>query len=121
MKIERVKGKFTAKVDLRDEWHWNTKQLFVWITADWQSKNERHSVSIWDRILLTRESSKFSLTQSDMKYVLWNTGKGLKGSDITLTVHWDVHPWAGIIHRSKSTLKTGSLSFALPPDYTSVH
>lgn len=121
MQIEKAQLKLSFKVDLRDEWHWNSKQLFVWLTADFDNGKVKSSISLWDRIVLTQEASKFKVTAADTKYAFWDNNGALKNTVVRFTLHWDVHPWVGIIHRFAISEDADAFTLKLPKKYTSVH
>ncbi|KAG9039806.1 hypothetical protein FRB95_007233 [Tulasnella sp. JGI-2019a] len=87
---------FNVTADLSPLFHWNTKQLFVYITADYEHTQKGASVSdnfgsdqklwagdrgvlgrqvdnrvvIWDKIVRDRKSAKLDLTKMKPKYPL---------------------------------------------------
>jgi hypothetical protein len=54
---QRKKGeyaivKFSLQADLASLFTWNTKQVFVYVTAEWPSgQNDTNEAVIWDRII----------------------------------------------------------------------
>jgi len=105
---------FDLDADLTSLFHWNTKQLFVFVTAEYETKaNPLNQVVLWDRIITTKENSKFNLTAEGGEYLLADQGVGLRSNDITLTFNWNVIPISGLLTQESA----GSMKFTLPAEY----
>ncbi|KAL5460374.1 hypothetical protein EMCRGX_G033820 [Ephydatia muelleri] len=75
---------------------WNTKQLFVYVLAEYSTdKNPVNQVVLWDKIILRGDSAYLDLSGVKTKYRFFDDGKGLKGNSIKLQVLWNVIPLAG--------------------------
>ena len=67
-----------ARADLTPLFHWNTKQLFLYLQAEYvDAKGVKNEVVIWDRIIHSKERANLSLTGRN-KYVFRNLGKTFK-------------------------------------------
>ncbi|THD19132.1 Signal peptidase complex subunit [Fasciola hepatica] len=97
--------------------NWNVKQLFVYLTAEYETtNNEVNQVVLWDRII--KRGSKASLVYRNMnsKYYFWDDGYGLRGNkNVTLRMHWNSIPNVGLLSFKPSQ---GSFVFAFPDQYT---
>tara|TARA_B110000090_G_C13127508_1_gene348758 strand:- start:125 stop:499 length:375 start_codon:yes stop_codon:yes gene_type:complete len=50
--VDRALLSFDIHADLRPAFHWNLKQLFVYVVAEYESKkNPLNQVVIWDKII----------------------------------------------------------------------
>ncbi|NXH18148.1 SPCS3 peptidase, partial [Bucco capensis] len=93
---------------------WNVKQLFLFLTAEYSTKNNAlNQVVLWDKIMLRGDNPRLFLKDMKTKYYFFDDGNGLKGNkNITLTLSWNVVPNAGIL-----PLVTGSGHVSVPfPD-----
>ena len=62
LKQDQAKLELSIAVDLTDEFHWNTNQLFVYVTASYVGKrNVRNDVQLWDDIITSTEVKSFCL------------------------------------------------------------
>ena len=104
-KFERAELQFSVDVDLRDEFHWNTKQLFVWLTADYKGKknNVMHRASLWDMLVTAKSQALFEFETKLPEYKLIDPDLDLRDNKVNFTLHWDIHPWIGLITRKESS------------------
>ena len=66
---------FKISADLSSLFSWNTKQLFVWLDASYETpRNVENHVSLWDRIITSREEAVLSLPYVRNKYKLVDQG-----------------------------------------------
>ncbi|XP_038659834.1 signal peptidase complex subunit 3 [Scyliorhinus canicula] len=107
---------FDLSADLKPIFDWNVKQLFLYLSAEYKTKNNAlNQVVLWDKIVLRGDKTKLDLKDVKSKYFFFDDGNGLKGNEnITLTLSWNVVPNAGIL-----PLVTGSghSSAAFPDSY----
>ena len=53
---------FDLEADLTELFHWNNKQLFVYILAEYETtQNDINQVVVWDRIIKRGEKMKLNL------------------------------------------------------------
>ncbi|XP_055319767.1 signal peptidase complex subunit 3 [Sitodiplosis mosellana] len=109
---------FDLKADLTSLFNWNVKELFLYLTAEYKTKdNELNQVVLWDKILLRGENAQLDYQNLNTKYYFWDDGNGLKGhKNVTLTLSWNIVPNAGLL---PSIVGTGSHSFKFPDTYQS--
>ena len=106
---------FKISADLSSLFSWNTKQLFVWIDAEYQTpRNIENHVSVWDRIIVSKEEAVLSLPYVRNKYKLVDQGHYLRNRKFNLTFHWNVMPTTGALTHGSKTF-TG---FRLPADFS---
>ncbi|MFS8018797.1 putative signal peptidase I [Helianthus anomalus] len=100
--------------DLQSLFTWNTKQVFVFLAAEYSTpKNTLNQVSLWDRIIPTKEEAKFSVKPKN-KYKFIDQGSNLRGRDFNMTLHWHVMPKTGKMFADKLVLP----GFRLPESYS---
>nr|XP_043632815.1 signal peptidase complex subunit 3A-like [Erigeron canadensis] len=99
--------------DLRSLFTWNTKQVFVFLAAEYSTpKNHLNQVSLWDGIIPAKEDAQFSIKTKN-KYRFIDQGSNLRGRDFNLTLHWHVMPKTGKMFADKLVLP----GFRLPESY----
>ncbi|KAF3825595.1 hypothetical protein GH733_005577 [Mirounga leonina] len=84
---------------LENIFDWNVKQLFLYLSAEYSTKNNAlNQVVLWDKIVLRGDNPKLLLKDMKTKYFFFDDGNGLKGNrNVTLTLSWNVVPNAGIL------------------------
>ncbi|KAK5993414.1 Signal peptidase complex subunit 3 [Cladobotryum mycophilum] len=118
--------RFSLEADLSSLFTWNTKQVFVYVTADWTGPNNaNNSAVIWDTIItnpsadhlqnigpvamkkLKRSSEGktidpsrglLKLKNQKPKYQITHpSGKIAETTDVTLKLHYNIQPWVGLL------------------------
>uniref|UniRef100_A0A915IDQ6 Signal peptidase complex subunit 3 n=1 Tax=Romanomermis culicivorax TaxID=13658 RepID=A0A915IDQ6_ROMCU len=70
---------FDLQVDLSPLFDWNTKQLFLFLTAEYATKeNALNQVVLWDKIVLRTDNPVIDLKSNNLKYYFWDDGNGLR-------------------------------------------
>ncbi|XP_042483701.1 signal peptidase complex subunit 3A-like [Macadamia integrifolia] len=101
-------------MDLRSTFTWNTKQVFVFVAAEYETpKNSLNQISLWDHIIPNKDQAKFE-TQIACKYPFIDQGSNLRGKKIKLVLHWYVMPKTG---RTIADMMVMS-DISLPQTYT---
>lgn len=90
--------------DLRSAFSWNTKQLFVYVQAEYVTpENKVNQVVLWDRIVQRQKDAHLKIRSLRLKYPFIDRGTNLRGLQYNITVSWDVMPKVGRLSiRSKS-------------------
>ncbi|KAJ5078124.1 microsomal signal peptidase 23 kd subunit spc22/23 [Anaeramoeba ignava] len=102
---------FDLHADFTSTFNWNVKQIFVFVTAEYQPEGRGKSeVVIWDHIIRSKEEAVLDLVDQKNKYVLVDYENDLRGQIINLTVNWDVMPLNGFLRLKKH----GKTQFTLP-------
>mmetsp|Transcript_47075 Transcript_47075/g.75361 ORF Transcript_47075/g.75361 Transcript_47075/m.75361 type:complete len:194 (-) Transcript_47075:516-1097(-) len=105
---------FDIDADLTSVFSWNTKQLFVSLAVEYETKiNAMNQVSVWDRVVERREDAVLVLPYVRNKYKLVDQGSNLQGLAVNLTLEWNVMPITGSVSVGRRTI-TG---FRLPQEY----
>lgn len=105
---------FDIDADLSSVFNWNTKQLFVYVVAEYEtSSNVVNQVVIWDKIVKKKKQAKLRERNQRTDYFLADQYDELRNTDIKLKLMWDIMPVSGrlFIHE-----KPGS-HFQMPTVY----
>ena len=92
--------------DLRSVFNWNVKQLFVYITAEYETEaNVLNQVVVWDQIIADPSHAWIRSSSVANKYSLTDQGYGLRSNNVTLVMNWNTVPSTGLLtlhhaHRS---------------------
>ncbi|CAK9805423.1 Signal peptidase complex subunit 3 [Anthophora quadrimaculata] len=110
---------FDLQTDLTPLFNWNVKQLFLYLTAEYQTENNKfNQIVLWDKIVLRGDNAVLDFKNMNTKYYFWDDGNGLRGNkNVTLTLSWNIIPNAGLL---PSVNALGSHTFAFPSEYTSL-
>ncbi|KAF6263833.1 hypothetical protein COO60DRAFT_1267336 [Scenedesmus sp. NREL 46B-D3] len=101
--------------DLRSAFSWNTKQLFVFVQADYVTPENRvNQVVLWDKIIERKEDAHLRVRSLRQKYAFIDQGRNLRGLPLNLTVAWNVMPKVGRLFTRSKTFAAG----ILPEEYT---
>ncbi|EQC39591.1 hypothetical protein SDRG_03025 [Saprolegnia diclina VS20] len=113
-RTEKAVLSFDLDADLRSVFNWNTKQLFVYIVAEYASaSNAKNEVVIWDAIVPTKDDAMLRRTDEGVKYFLADQHDELRGADVTLKLKWDVMPVCGRLFQYGA----GATAFSMPTKY----
>lgn len=102
--------------DLRSEFTWNTKQLFVYAALEYQTeKNPTNSVVMWNTIIQQRENAYIYLAnlRSVYPFAVTDQEAALRGKPFSVRLSWQVMPKVGALY-SRSKTFTG---FSFPEQY----
>lgn len=103
---ENSKIQFDLDADLRPLFNWNTKQIFVYLTAEYDGKSEGSSnkVTYWDKIITSSEDAVLHLKNQRAKYSVWDVERSFRGRNATLRLEWNIQPWVGpLLYGSTTT------------------
>jgi signal peptidase complex subunit 3 len=101
--------------DLRSAFSWNTKQLFVFVQADYVTpENGINQVVLWDKIVERKQDANLRIRSLRQKYAFIDQGRNLRGLPLNLTVAWNVMPKVGRLFTRSKTFAVGTL----PDEYT---
>jgi signal peptidase complex subunit 3 len=77
--VDRALLSFDINADLTPAFHWNIKQLFVFVVAEYESTlNPLNQVIIWDKIVKSKEEAHLKLNNEFVKYALIDQGAELR-------------------------------------------
>lgn len=108
---------FDLDADFSQAFDWNTKQLFLYVTAEYKSKaNVLNQVVLWDQIMLREDEHRIRLRNQHTEYYFWDDGNGLLANDnVTLSLSMNVIPNAGFLPVFR--LPQSTHKFAFPGAY----
>ncbi|CAK9194272.1 unnamed protein product [Sphagnum troendelagicum] len=110
---DEVKLILNITADLQSLFTWNTKQLFVFVAAEYATpKNVLNQVSLWD-IIVERKENATIWRRTRNKYSFVDQGNNLRGLDFNLTMYWNVMPLTGAMYTGKFVVP----GFKLPQQY----
>lgn len=91
--------KFDLDADFSKTFDWNTKEIFLYLTAHYETKqNKVNQIVLWDYIMLRDGLNKLRLRNQNNKYYFFDDGAGLSGNqNITLTLSMNIIPNVGIL------------------------
>lgn len=124
-KEEYAHIRFSLSADFSSLFTWNTKQIFVYVSATWPSSNTTNEAVIWDTIITSPSADhlqnigpaamkklvksakgkaidpsrgKIELKNQKPKYqITAPSGKLAETEDVVLKVHYNVQPWVGVL------------------------
>ncbi|ORY05128.1 signal peptidase 22 kDa subunit [Basidiobolus meristosporus CBS 931.73] len=108
--------KFDLEADLSSLFRWNTKQLFVYVVAEYESsKYGVNQIVLWDRIIQSADDAKFKLRGYKNKYAFMDINPRFEQGQIgNISVHWNVVPHVGFMLNYQSDKLT---PFDLTPGF----
>mmetsp|Transcript_53171 Transcript_53171/g.78922 ORF Transcript_53171/g.78922 Transcript_53171/m.78922 type:complete len:174 (+) Transcript_53171:146-667(+) len=115
--VDRALLSFDLHADLRPTFHWNIKQLFVYVVATYETKtNPSNQVVLWDKIVEAIHPEDMVIKEDNIfvKYALVDQGAELRGKEVQLKLMWDHMPLTGGLYMGEST---NTSTFTLPIDY----
>ena len=100
--VDRALLSFDIDADLRPAFHWNIKQLFVYVIASYATdSNPKNQVVLWDKIVEASDSDDKKIlneTNVFVKYALVDHGDDLRGKEVKLQLMWDHMPITGLLY-----------------------
>ena len=70
---------FDITADLDNIFDWNVKQFFLYLSAEYSTKNNAlNQVVLWDKIVLRGDNPKLLLKDMKTKYFFFDDGNGLR-------------------------------------------
>lgn len=109
---------FDLQADLTSLFNWNVKQIFLYLTAEYETENNvLNQVVLWDKIIQRGENAVLDYRSMNSKYYFWDDGNGLKGNkNVTLTLSWNIIPNSGMLPLVPGI---GQYQFEFPDEYSS--
>jgi len=107
---------YDIKVDMSESFHWNVKMIFLYLVSEYTNQdNKVNQVVLWDKIVMRGDNPIVDLKNMRTKYFFFDDGNHLRGENVTLTLHWNVVPNAGLL---PNTAGGNVVSQVLPAEYT---
>ncbi|KAL7472224.1 hypothetical protein ACHAXS_012554 [Conticribra weissflogii] len=118
--VDRALLSFDLHADMTPAFHWNIKQLFVYVVATYKTPtNPKNQIVLWDRIIEATDPPSAKILKEDnvfVKYALVDQGADMRGKDVELSLMWDHMPLTGTLYMGEQAEGTAS-KFTLPEDY----
>ncbi|KAH9083338.1 signal peptidase 22kDa subunit [Lactarius deliciosus] len=105
---------FNITADLSPLFHWNTKQLFVYLEAEYtNAKGVRNQVVFWDRIVRRQEDAIIAVSGKN-KYPFREISAKFKGSTpANYTLKYNLMPFVGVLTHGEAARVTEPIDFPL--------
>jgi signal peptidase complex subunit 3 len=98
-------------VDFSNLFHWNTKQLFLYVVLEYESNNYgRNQVVFWDKIIRRTDGKRLSITGLKNKYPLVDIDDQLPGTAAIVKMYWNTVPQVGYLFDTQN----GSVEVKIP-------
>lgn len=119
--VDRALLSFDLHADMNPAFHWNIKQIFVYVVATYATPtNPKNQLVLWDRIIESSDDpvTKKILNEKNVfvKYGLVDQGAELRDTEVELSLMWDHMPLTGLLYVGAQKEGTAS-KFALPSEY----
>jgi len=87
---------FDYDADLTPLFHWNTKQVFLYLSGEYTNKQgTQNEVVFWDKIVRRKRDAQIHIRGKN-KYVFKDINKSFhNASALTYTMRYNVMPWVG--------------------------
>lgn len=92
---ENTKIAFDLETDLTPLFTWNTKQVFVYLTAEYDGKNTHNEVVFWDKIIPSKDNAHLKVKNGKSKYNVWGANDNLSGKELEFKLKWNIQPHIG--------------------------
>ena len=107
--------------DVRPLFHWNTRQAYVWVGAQFGTQDApRTDVTLWSMIVASPRDAAITepSLRIDYPYALTDRGQGLRGTPFNLTIGWQTTPHVGVMWGGVRTVGSGVFpaEYAPPPE-----
>ncbi|KAJ7065038.1 signal peptidase 22 kDa subunit [Mycena amicta] len=103
---------FEIDSDLSPLFNWNTKQLFLYLDAEYtNAKGVKNAVVIWDSIVRRKEDANIQV-KGRQKYHFKDVS-GFRDASAIYTLRYNVMPWVGALTYGTAGSTNGSIPF--PP------
>ncbi|EPQ57140.1 signal peptidase [Gloeophyllum trabeum ATCC 11539] len=89
---------FNISADLTPLFHWNTKQLFVYLQAEYvDSKGVQNDVVLWDSIIRRKQDAVLNIAGRN-KYVFRDLSRSFRNAQAAnYTLRYNLMPYVGVL------------------------
>ncbi|EIW83499.1 signal peptidase 22 kDa subunit [Coniophora puteana RWD-64-598 SS2] len=103
---------FNVTADLTPLFNWNTKQLFLYLEAEYENvKGVKNDVVIWDRIVRRKEDAVINV-QGKNKYKFKDLAKSFKDvPPAHYSLKYNVMPYVGVLTYGEAARTTEAIEF----------
>jgi signal peptidase complex subunit 3 len=106
LNYDRAYPVFNLTADLQSQFSWNTKQLFVYVTVDFETEmNPSNSGVLWNTIIQRKENAILSVPsmRAGFPFAVTDQEKQLRGREFSVKVAWHVMPRVGALFMRSKT------------------
>lgn len=98
--LERAVVRMDIDADFTDCFDWNTKQVFVYVVAEYATADHpRNEATLYDTIITSREEARLTLQRVADYPLMHITSSGLAGnSNVTLRLKYHIMCHSGMTH-----------------------
>ncbi|KAF5354594.1 hypothetical protein D9758_011219 [Tetrapyrgos nigripes] len=115
-KMENGFVNFNITADLTPLFHWNTKQLFLYLEAEYQNtKGVNNSVVIWDRIIRRKEDAVINVAGRN-KYAFKEISSSFKNAPTAgshYSLKYNVMPYVGALTYGEAARTSEPVEFTI--------
>ncbi|CAN6614185.1 signal peptidase complex subunit 3 [Trichomonascus vanleenenianus] len=106
---------FDLTTDLTSLFNWNTKQIFIYLTAEYPGKREdiNNRVTFWDKIITMKEDAVLDLKKVRGAYSVYDIDRHFNHQNATIRLEWNVQPYVGLLSYGEALLD-GQSWFVFP-------
>ena len=101
-KYELATLNINGNFDISNDFDWNTKYIFIWLSGNYKTNTKESEVILWNTLALSKKDCIFNLNNIRNSYDFIDMDLGLNGNNISYIFKWDIHPWYGIWRRKIS-------------------
>mmetsp|Transcript_61053 Transcript_61053/g.145464 ORF Transcript_61053/g.145464 Transcript_61053/m.145464 type:complete len:182 (-) Transcript_61053:103-648(-) len=114
LQMDQCTLSFNLDHNLTSEFNWNMNQLFVYVVATYNdTTNRRNEVTVWDRIVRSKDDALLSARKLRVEYPLRDQYKELRGKDVRLHLRYRTMPITGFMYPKE----IASSDFQAPDKY----
>jgi len=90
---------FDYEGDLTSLFDWNTKQLFLYLSAEYvNEQGAKNDVVLWDRIVRRKKDAKIRIKGAKNKYRFRELSRSFEGSTpVNFTLKYNLMPYVGVL------------------------
>ncbi|CAG8460880.1 17376_t:CDS:2, partial [Acaulospora morrowiae] len=84
--------------DLTSLFNWNTKQLFVAVVAEYETKTHNsNQVVLWDTIIQSKEDAHIKEEELHNEYNFVDITSSFDRVNANYSIYWDIMPFVGVL------------------------
>ncbi|GMM49434.1 signal peptidase complex subunit [Starmerella bacillaris] len=114
---ENARFAFDMDVDLTGLFNWNTKQVYAYVTIDYDTMStssgliNQNSLVIWDTIIESPDRANLTMKNARSKYSVYDiqSAFGSLNREVSISLRWNIQPRLGFLSygvtRSKNQMK----------------
>ncbi|CDK25793.1 unnamed protein product [Kuraishia capsulata CBS 1993] len=90
---------FDLTADISDLFNWNTKQVFVYLTAEYEGQPSipANKVTFWNKIITKKEDAVLNLQKERSSFSVWDVEDSFRQRNASLKLEWNIQPHVGLL------------------------